>query len=355
MAEAFKAAGATVAAVAQPAASIRRQNSALTKKSGLMNRMASRKSNKKLTSHVHVGQAFEGSTMNLFTVKGSAMFSKPVLTKAISAAAMSQVYYVVNTMRPDNRLENVGSFYFIILGSCLSFLVVFKSNMAYSRFWEARGHIGGILNHTRSFMRRMLFSTDLRPGNPEVEEAIDRMQRYLRCFFMLMMQDVRMTQDLTRIPADVLSDKARPRPSPARPELSPRTLPRVLRANPLPPRAPARWIRHQTLLLRACASQEKDDLVSVRRRPLMVLGWVQMIIRSLVRNHHITERMSMRMEDHLEQMSQAYHGCTKIRSQPMPFSYSQLIAMLTMIYCFSVLRPLPMTPSRAPTPPRECA
>jgi len=97
-----------------------------------------------------------------------------------------------------------------------------------------------------------------------------------------------MTQDLVRIPADILTDK------------------------------------------------EKDDLVGVRRRPLMCLGWAQMKIRALVRGGHITERMSMRMEDHIESMSQAYHGCTKIRSQPMPFSYSQLIAMLTLIYCFSV-------------------
>lgn len=104
--------------------------------------------------------------------------------------------------------------------------------------------------------------------------------------------------------------------------------PPILLSSSLPHLAPlAFW---------ACAVQEKDDLVSVRRRPLMVLGWVQMIIRSLVRSHHITERISMRLEDHLEQMSQAYHGCTKIRSQPMPFSYSQLIAMLTIIYCFSV-------------------
>ena len=72
----------------------------------------------------------------MFTVKGSSMFSKPVLVRAIIAAVLGQFYYMVNNFRPDNRLDNISPFYFSVLGSCLSFLVVFKSNMAYSRFWE---------------------------------------------------------------------------------------------------------------------------------------------------------------------------------------------------------------------------
>jgi putative membrane protein len=224
----------------------------------------------------------------MFTVRGSSMFSKPVLIRSIIAAALGQFYYVVNNMRPDNKLENISPFYFMVLGSCLSFLVVFKSNMAYSRFWEARGHVGAVLNHSRSLMRRIVFSTDMRPGTPDAEEAIHRLHRLLRLFFALLMQDCRLNQDLERVPSDVLTPK------------------------------------------------EKDELAHVRRRPLMVIGWCQATIRRLAREGHISERISLRMEDHLEAISQAYHGCTKIRSQPMPFSYSQLIALLSLLYCFSV-------------------
>ena len=145
----------------------------------------------------------------------------------------------------------------------------------HARSWQARGHVGTVLNHSRSLMRRIVFSTDMRPGTPEAEEAIERLHRLLRLFFALLMQDCRMNQDLERVPSDVLTLK------------------------------------------------EKDELTNVRRRPLMVIGWCQATVRRLTRDGHISERISLRMEDHLESMSQAYHGCTKIRSQPMPFSYSQ--------------------------------
>ena len=57
------------------------------------------------TEHVHQVDLFEGTAESLFTVKGSAMFTVGVMTKSIAAAALAQIYYVINTMRPDNRLE----------------------------------------------------------------------------------------------------------------------------------------------------------------------------------------------------------------------------------------------------------
>ena len=96
------------------------------------------KNSRPRTSHVHVAQSFEATpgVAAMFTVRGSSMFSKPVLLKSIIAGVLGQFYYLANDMRPDRKLENISPFYFMVLGSCLSFLVVFKSNMAYSRFWE---------------------------------------------------------------------------------------------------------------------------------------------------------------------------------------------------------------------------
>ena len=73
-----------------------------------------------------------------------------------------------------------------------------------------------------------------------------------------------------------------------------------------------------------------------RRRPLLVLGWLQMVLRGLSRDGHMTERLQLKIDADLEDISQAYHGCTKIRSQPMPLPFMQLIAIVTRIYCFSV-------------------
>ena len=163
---------------------------------------------KKDSEHVHLTQSFDATTTSsLFVVKGSAMLSRPVVLRSLIASALSQCYYVFNEMRPDKALEGVSIFYFLVLGSILSFLVVFKSSIAYGRVWEARSHIGTICHASRCVMRKLLFSTNLRAGDPEVEEAVNNVQRYLRAFFILMMQDVRTTHDLERVPADVLPHK----------------------------------------------------------------------------------------------------------------------------------------------------
>ena len=118
------------------------------------------------------------------------------------------------------------------------------------------------------------------------------MFRWQRAFFILLMQDVRLTQDLGRISDDVITN------------------------------------------------DEKEFLLSARRRPLTVLGWLQAGVSDLHHQGHISERLQMALEEvtgrailaqsarlrnysetppplqHVEALSQAYHGCTKIRSQP---------------------------------------
>ena len=173
--------------------------------SDVVSLMMPKKLTKWRTEHVHLSDLYEGSATSLFTVKGSSMFTVGVMTNSITAAALSQIYYVINTMRPDDRLEGVGVFYFIVLGMLLSFLLVFNANIAYGRFWEARGHIDAFCNASHCVMRKLLFSSDLRLGTPAVEEAVNDVQRYIRAFLILMMQDVRTTNDLSRVPADVLT------------------------------------------------------------------------------------------------------------------------------------------------------
>ena len=46
--------------------------------------------------------------------------------------------------------------------------------------------------------------------------------------------------------------------------------------------------------------------------------------------------MFWRLEENISGMSQSYHGCAKIKGQPIPFSYNQLIALITHVYCFTV-------------------
>ena len=81
---------------------------------------------------------------------------------------------------------------------------------------------------------------------------------------------------------------------------------------------------------------EKEKLGIVRRRPLMILGWMALLVRELARSHKISPRMENGLTTHLDEMSEAFHGCAKIKSQPLPFSYAQLIAMITLVFCLTV-------------------
>tara|TARA_B110001452_G_scaffold197851_1_gene167790 strand:+ start:518 stop:1183 length:666 start_codon:yes stop_codon:yes gene_type:complete len=176
-----------------------------------------------------------------------------------------------------------------VIGMCLSFLSVFISNMCYGRFWEARGHVGSVCNNSRSFARKLFYSTELHAGVGEEDRAmIDMLIRYERAFFILLMQDVRVQNNIDAVPDEILTPT------------------------------------------------EKEKLGIVRRRPLMILGWMALLVRELARSHKISPRMENGLTTHLDEMSEAFHGCAKIKSQPLPFSYAQLIAMITLVFCLTV-------------------
>jgi predicted membrane chloride channel (bestrophin family) len=45
---------------------------------------------------------------------------------------------VLRSIAPDRGIDNISPFYFTVMGTCLSFVLVFKSNIAYNRHATAR-------------------------------------------------------------------------------------------------------------------------------------------------------------------------------------------------------------------------
>ena len=43
-------------------------------------------------------------------------------------------------INPDRGIDNISPFYFTVMGTCLSFVLVFKSNIAYNRHRTALEH-----------------------------------------------------------------------------------------------------------------------------------------------------------------------------------------------------------------------
>ena len=159
----------------------------------------------------------------------SAIFGRRVLLYSSGCACVSFVMYLF-CRRPDAKLNDVGEngeMYFrcvhpsqpqlsckpasvppltcSVLGTCLSFLSVFITNMSMGRFWEARGDVGRICNHTRSLARKLLFTADdLAHANEADRATIAMLLRYERAFFALLVQDLRSIHNLDIVPETFL-------------------------------------------------------------------------------------------------------------------------------------------------------
>ena len=101
-----------------------------------------------------------------------------------------------------------------------------------------------------------------------------------------------------------------------------------------PTMLPAQDLTHVPSAL--LTDSEKQELVAVRRRPLMVLGWLQLTLRDIRRRVDIDTVQANHFEQNLASLSLSYHGCAKLVSQPLPFAYEQLVAVLALLYCLSV-------------------
>lgn len=148
---------------------------------------------KPVTAHLAMQHKF-GSPRSYVQIDGSALFDTYVVIRSVTIAAIGSGWFWLDDHFPEWGISEVETFFFTVVGLCLSFLLVFKSNVAYSRFWEARGHVGTICNGLRSLMRNLCFVAEVQ--HPRDDKPIKTIQRYNNAFFELFIQDVRMTQDL---------------------------------------------------------------------------------------------------------------------------------------------------------------
>lgn len=69
-----------------------------------------------------------------------------------------------------------------LIGTALAFFIGFNNNQAYSRWWEARGVWGSLVNNSRSWARQILFNTE---GNSDTALKITMIKRHLAFIYAL--------------------------------------------------------------------------------------------------------------------------------------------------------------------------
>ena len=92
----------------------------------------------------------------MFKIRGSIfdnVLPKLILTNVLCVVA--SVVQMASTDLLHSDGNNINNLAFTLAGSSISFLLVFRSQMSYNRFWEGRGHLGNIMFAGRDLARQI--------------------------------------------------------------------------------------------------------------------------------------------------------------------------------------------------------
>lgn len=202
-----------------------------------------------------------------------------------------------------------------VLGVLVSFLAVFRTQQAYNRYWESRGHLGvlmaAIVDHASTA------SVHLGVGKDAAEAKLE-LARLLRLYFSEVVRFLRkVSRDTKRVsnywlPEDAIAD-------------------------------------FEESVKQECDIEAKFDecelLEQVARPPVLVLQWIRAHIFAvgveggLLPGETDGQRMQsleLGLEKGLKDMQTAFNGCAKIGTTPAPQPYTQMGRWLVFWFVFTV-------------------
>ncbi len=181
---------------------------------------------------------------------------------------------------------------FQLVGIALGIFLGFRNNASYDRWWEGRKLWGSLVNTSRSFTRQILTLVGPQPGAAPVDEAAvaalrDDLVRRVIAFAHALRLSLRDDPDLTE----------------------------------LAPFLPA------------------DDLARLRdeiNRPYAITQGIAVRLRrawsdGLVHPMHVPV-----LEASMTSLTDIQGACERIKSTPIPFSYTTLIHRITAVYCYAL-------------------
>lgn len=176
----------------------------------------------------------------------------------------------------DSKVRNIPTLH-TLLGFVISFVLVFRTNTAYERWWEGRRLWGALVNNSRNLAMKL--ATMLPEGDPQ------------RAFFRHI------------IPAYAVVLKNHLRSEDTRIELFDNLAPSV---------------------------QEKLDLE--KHLPNQVAALMYRQVQELRRADKLTDQQLLYLNTELQSFTDICGGCERIRNTPIPYSYSVFIKKFVMVY-----------------------
>lgn len=217
----------------------------------------------------------------LFAVRGSVLprIKKPLLVSIALAAGV----VALDLAMPSARVLTLTPTPFTLIGLALAIFLGFRNNASYDRWWEGRKLWGSVLIHARSATRLILAHVE--PGPPG-QDRRERMVLALIGFAYFLKHHLRDTQDqesLQFMPADLAE------------------------------------------VFNAAAN-----------RPDAALRFVSRELKAALGEGRIDAMMATRIEDCLTGLAGDQAGCERLKTTPLPFSYSLLLHRTAYLYCLAL-------------------
>jgi len=212
--------------------------------------------------------------------------NKPMMIKASLGAFFSLIFKIFDKL-DIIEADNFAPTYFTVFGVSVSLLLVFQANKCYSRFWEARGHLGrvgkNIFDLTRQVVAYPLCTTDKQKATQA------HIVFCLQAFFYLMTEQLGGSNDSNLEMLDAL------------------TVP-----------------------------ERKQVLTYKGSRSLIMCSWITHDINQLRKMNCITEMEAVCMDQTMQNVVQGFFGSTKIKNTGIPIAYTYMIKSMAVIWCWCV-------------------
>jgi len=211
-----------------------------------------------------------------------------IWTRALTVSGIS-VAVTVLYLRVPAFHYSITTTPFVLIGLPLGIFLGFRNNTAYDRFWEGRKLWGSLVNTTRSLTRQIITLVEPQPDASESGSGVTRahereMVRTLVAYVHSLRHHLRETD---------------PRPTIQR-YLSPERL---------------KALEGELNVPLAILQQIADQLVTARRK-----SWIHPLHVQLI-------------EESLVNLTDIQGACERIKSTPIPYSYTVLMHRIVALYC----------------------
>ena len=188
-----------------------------------------------------------------------------------------------------------------VLGGALSFLLVFRLNWSYSKWWEARGAIGAVYAKSKSLMITFVVSEE---RTPEQRAVVDRAKVVMKLYTAALTYE--------------LAEEVEPTPLGEKKKNNLKDL----------------WCSKLTSLERKVIGEaDLDNFLETPYRVFLAHAWISRSVNEAFYSQRVFESNNFIAQHQLADLMELYHKLVKIKETKMPGVIRFLVSLLKSTFC----------------------